>query len=124
MRKTYWTAVVLHVKRIARKTKRFREVVHDLDEMIERVSEFLWVGLLAVPEARLVLAHWSFSPLDRQPGVNEKTSARNRDDASFWLTQIRRTMRSHQSPDSGTIGRWYRPQLGISRQTRRAVSGI
>src|SRR6266481_638333 len=52
--KTYRAAVVLHVKRVARQPERFREVIHDLGAVIERIREVLRVRPIAMSEARII----------------------------------------------------------------------
>ena len=52
--KTNRAAIVLHVKRVARKTQRFGEMSHDLSEVIEGVSEVLRIWPVAVSEARII----------------------------------------------------------------------
>jgi len=52
--KTHWTAVVLHVQRVAREAERFGEVIHDFGDVIERVRELFRVGPVAVTEAWVI----------------------------------------------------------------------
>src|SRR6266496_1518383 len=52
--KTNGPAVILHVQRVAREAERFGEMIHNLRDMIERVSEFLRVWPVAVSEARII----------------------------------------------------------------------
>lgn len=48
------SAVVLHVKCVAREPERLGEMSHDLRVVIEAVRELLWIRPIAVPEARVV----------------------------------------------------------------------
>src|SRR5260370_27997889 len=52
--KTPGAAVILHVKRVAREPKSFREVIHDFGDVIERVRELFRVWPVAVPEAGII----------------------------------------------------------------------
>src|SRR4029453_18143222 len=52
--KTDRTAVILHVKRVARESQRFGEVIYDLGDMIERVRELFRVRPVAMSEARVI----------------------------------------------------------------------
>src|SRR2546430_6136544 len=52
--KTDRATIILHVKRVARESKRFGEVVHDLGQVIESVREFLRVRPVGVPKARVI----------------------------------------------------------------------
>src|SRR5439155_19113354 len=52
--KTDRTSVILHVKRIERKSERFGEMIYDLGEVIERIREFFRVRPVAVPKARVI----------------------------------------------------------------------
>jgi hypothetical protein len=52
--KPHRTAVVLHVKCVAREPERLGEMSHDLRVVIEAVRESLWIRPIAVPEARVV----------------------------------------------------------------------
>jgi hypothetical protein len=55
--KTDRAAVILHVKRVARESERFGEVIHDLGNVIECVRELFWVRPVAVSEARIIGRH-------------------------------------------------------------------
>ena len=48
------TAVVLHVKGIARASKRFGKVIHDLGDVIEGICELFRVRPVAMSEARII----------------------------------------------------------------------
>src|SRR5882762_892186 len=52
--KTHGAAVILHVKRVAREPKSFREVIHDFGDVIERVRELFRVWPVAVSEAGII----------------------------------------------------------------------
>ena len=52
--KTHGAAVILHVKRVAREPKSFREVIHDFGDVIERVRELFRVRPVAVSEAGII----------------------------------------------------------------------
>ena len=52
--KTNRAAIVLHVKRVARKTQCFSEMSDDLSEVIEGVSEVLRIWPVTVSEARII----------------------------------------------------------------------
>jgi len=52
--KTHGAAVILHVKRVAREPECFREVIHNLGVVVERIGEFLRVRPIAVSEARVI----------------------------------------------------------------------
>src|SRR6478672_5585029 len=52
--KTQGSAVVLHVQRVAREPKIFREVIHDFGDVIERVRELFRVWPVAVSEAGII----------------------------------------------------------------------
>ena len=52
--KTHGATVILHVQSVAREPERFGEVIHDLGDVIERISEFFRVRAVAVSEARVV----------------------------------------------------------------------
>src|SRR5436190_22863000 len=52
--KTDRATIILHVKRVARESERFGEVVHDLGQVIESVREFLRVRPVGVPKARII----------------------------------------------------------------------
>ena len=54
--KTDGATIILHVKRVARESERFGEVIHDLSQVIESVCEFLRIRPVAVPKARVI---WS-----------------------------------------------------------------
>ena len=48
--KTNGAAVILHVKRVARESERFGEVIHDLGVVIERIREFFGSGQSLCPK--------------------------------------------------------------------------
>jgi hypothetical protein len=52
--KTDRAAVILHVKRVARESKRFGKMIHYLGDVIERVREFFRIRPVAVSEARII----------------------------------------------------------------------
>src|SRR5437879_2949410 len=52
--KAHGAAVILHVKRVAREPKSFREVIHDFGDVIERVRELFRVWPVAVSEAGII----------------------------------------------------------------------
>jgi hypothetical protein len=52
--KTYGSAVILRVKRVAREPKSFRKVIHDFGDVIERVRELFRVRPVAVSEAGII----------------------------------------------------------------------
>ena len=52
--KTDRAAIILHVKRVARESQRFGEVIHDLGVVVERVRELFRIRPVAVSEARIV----------------------------------------------------------------------
>ena len=52
--KTNGTAVILHVKRVARESERFGKVIHDLGDVIERVCEFFRIRPVAVSESWVI----------------------------------------------------------------------
>ena len=52
--KTDRATIILHVKRVARESKRFGEVVHDLGQVIASVREFLRVRPVAVSESGVI----------------------------------------------------------------------
>src|SRR5580693_3382350 len=52
--KTDGSAVILHVKRVAREPKSFGEVIHGLGDVIERVRKFFRVWPVTVPEAGVI----------------------------------------------------------------------
>ena len=47
-------AVVLHVEVVLCDADGFDEVIHDFSDVVEGVREFLWIGPIAVAEARIV----------------------------------------------------------------------
>jgi hypothetical protein len=47
-------AVILHVEVVAGEAEGFGEMIHDLSDVIERISEFFWVGPVAVSEAGVI----------------------------------------------------------------------
>jgi hypothetical protein len=47
-------AIVLHINRVVRQTERFCETVHQLSDVVEGISELLWVGPIAVSETRII----------------------------------------------------------------------
>src|SRR5205823_8613697 len=52
--KTDGTAVILHVKRVARESECVGEVIHDLGQVIESVREFFRIRPVAVSEAWII----------------------------------------------------------------------
>src|ERR1700682_327207 len=48
------SAVIVHVKRVTREPERISEVIHDLGDVIERVSEFFRIRPIAVSETRVI----------------------------------------------------------------------
>ena len=52
--KAHRAAVILHVQCVARKPERFGKVIHDLSDMIERVSELFRVRPIAMSKARII----------------------------------------------------------------------
>ena len=52
--KTNGSAVILHVKRVAREPERSGEVIHNLGVVIECICEFFRVRPVAVSEARII----------------------------------------------------------------------
>jgi hypothetical protein len=47
-------AVILHVKRVARESKRFGKVIHGFGDVIERVRKLFRIRPVAVSEARVI----------------------------------------------------------------------
>src|SRR5260370_38438606 len=52
--KTHGSAVILHVKRVAREPNSFGEVIHGFGEVIKRIREFFRVWPVAVSEAGII----------------------------------------------------------------------
>src|SRR4030088_1598461 len=52
--KAHGAAIVLHVKRIARKPECFGEAIHDPGAVVERIGEFFWIRPVAVSETGII----------------------------------------------------------------------
>src|SRR4051812_18685895 len=66
---TDWSAIVLHVQRVAAKAKSFSEAVHDLSIMIKRVSKLCRIRPIAMAKARVV---WSNQVVSAREPAEER----------------------------------------------------
>src|SRR4051812_43677258 len=54
---TNGAAIIVQVKRVTRQPERFREMIHGLGDVIERIGIVFWIGPVALSEAGIVGGH-------------------------------------------------------------------